>query len=560
MLAYLRLLVRDRLLAMLPTGSQRAGQSKAKAVFAFIGFAALALVLYAMVVVLEYYVFQGFAMIGQPGGALAVTFLLCVFITLFLSFFMVFTTLFFSKDTEMVSALPISSRGLLFDKLSIIALGEACTALLVCLPVIILYGLHVGASFWLYVKMVLFVPFLSMIPMVIVAALSFGLIRISALWKRREGVTTIVTLLFVASIMIFQVNFSMSMSDTQGEHLGLAIQQLVMNQSALVGTIVRAFPPVGWLCDALMKTGASAWGMGILFAGVSLAVFALLVWLLGPRYQTLAMKQSEVLTRLNSRAKKGKADWRQRTPIAALYRREISEILTVTPYATNCLVQIIMFPIMMVVMLISMGRYTNGIPATSWMLSLVPPTVFFLIFLAVFWFTCFMNIAVSTAVSREGKRRYFAKIIPVPASTQLLAKLLMGLTITGVTIALTAVTLGIMLPTLWPQVLAGAVASLPFALLTCVLGLLMDVYHPRLNWKSETEAVKRNMNGVFSMLSTLALMGLFIAGFFWLGSLGLAQNLSILLILALIVILDVLLIIWLLGSASKTYLLQEKYA
>ena len=40
----------------------------------------------------------------------------------------------------------------------------------------------------------------------------------------------------------------------------------------------------------------------------------------------------------------------------------------------------------------------------------------FLIFLAGFCFTCFMNIAVATAVSREEKA-LFQQIIPIPAGT-----------------------------------------------------------------------------------------------------------------------------------------------
>ncbi|MCL1855121.1 MAG: hypothetical protein FWF86_05250, partial [Clostridia bacterium] len=191
MLAYLRLLVRERLLALKPMANQKKGQSRAKAMLAYVCFALLFLLLYAMVVVVEYFAFQGLAAIGQAEGALAAVFLLCTFIALFLNFYMVLTTLFFSKDIGFVSALPISSRALLTVRLLMVALGEAGIAIATCLPMVVLYGVHSGAGVGMIVKLILFVPFIPVLPMAVVTLLSFFLIRLSALWKRRDGVTTV---------------------------------------------------------------------------------------------------------------------------------------------------------------------------------------------------------------------------------------------------------------------------------------------------------------------------------------------------------------------------------
>ncbi len=558
MRAYLRLLLKDRLLALRPGADTARGRSKVKSVFTVLGFALLSLMLYAMVVALEYFVFQGFAAMGQAAGALAVAFLLCVFLTLFMSFYMVFNTLFFSKDIELVSALPISSRGLLADKLILIALGEAGSSLLICAPVVILYGLHTGAGFLYYLKALLFTPFVPMIPMALVALLSFGLIRVSALWKRREGVTTVATILFVGLIVAFQMSFSMH-SGSQ-EDFGRMMMGLVMRQSVLADWFVRLFPPVGWLSHALVQSGYAAWANGVVFALASAGSVLLVVLALGGQYQRLAIKQSEAVARLNAYAKKRRRDAGARSPLGALYLREMKELFTVPAYATNCLGSLIMFPIMAVATITSLGQYSQGLPAADWLMANLSPMAFFLIFLAGFCFTCFMNIAVATAVSREGKRRYFSKIIPVPAGTQLLAKLYMGLSVDMASVLLTAVILWALLPGLWMQTALAMVAVVPFAVLSCALGLLLDVYFPRLGWKTETEAVKRNLNGVYGMFGTMALEALLVAAFFGLRALGLGEIWSILLLLALLCGLDVLLLKWLTGKASRVYLLQEKFA
>jgi len=555
--AYFRLLVKDRLLALKPMPNPKRGWSKAKAIGVYIGFALLFLILYAMVVALEYFVFQGFAAIGQPEGALAAAFLLCTFIVLFLNFLVVFSTLFFSKDIGFVSALPISSRGLLAVKLLMIALGEAGVAIATCLPIIVMYGMYVGAGFGLYLKLILFLPFLPVLPMTIVTMLSFFLIRISALWKRRDGITTIVTLLFVTLLIFFQMNWSMSL---QEEHLTGFLIRLVLRQSTLVDLFVKSFPPIGWLCRAMTRSDLAGWGYGLLYGVTSTAAMALGVWLLGGQYQPLAIKQSEALARLNTKARKSRKIWRQHSPLQALYLRELKEIITVPVYATNCLAGLILFPIMIVVAFTAGDRMTAGFSIAYILQGLLSPQLIFLIYAAVLSFSGFANMAASTSVSREGRRRFFSKIIPVPASTQLLAKLFMGLTLNMGVMMLTAATALFFLPATWPQALAGLGVGFLFSMMSCALGVILDTYHPRLSWKNETEAIKRNANGAIAMFATIALLGVWIGGGFGLITLGLPINWSILLILFIMAMTDIVMIKFLIGKASKAYLSQEKFS
>ncbi|NLV57374.1 MAG: hypothetical protein GXY67_01240 [Clostridiales bacterium] len=368
--------------------------------------------------------------------------------------------------------------------------------------------------------------------------------------------TTLMTFLFIAGIMAVQISFSMRTGDE--EEFGRIILRLVMRQSVLVDLFVKSFPPIGWLCNALIQTGWKGWGYGIAFILASIASVVFVVSVLGGQYQRLAIKQSEVVARLNATAKKRNKGIRMHSPFGALYRREIKDLLTVPAYATNCLTSLVMFPVMTVVMMMSMGKNSDGIPDIPSLLANLAPTILFLVLLAVFCLTCFMNVAVATAVSREGKRHYFSKIIPVPASTQLLAKLAMGLSVDMAAVLLTAGTVCVVLPELWLLIMIAALAAIPFALLSSTMGLLLDVYFPRLDWKTETDAVKRNVNGVYGMFGTMALLGLLVAGYFGLGALGFTEIWSILLILLILILVDVLLMKWLTGKASMVYALHEK--
>lgn len=553
MLAYLKLLFKDRLLSFSPKGMQKAGQSKAKSIATQIGFILLALLLYGMVVALEYFLFQGFVMIQNPEGILAVVFLFSILVTLFMSFFYVFQTLFFTKDITFVSALPISSRSLMGVKLFMVLLGEAGIALVSCLPAMILYGIHTGEGLWLYVKMLLFVPFLPMIPIAVVTLIAFCLIRISALWKRREGMTTIASFVVVVGAIALQMNMS-----TFGQQEGSeqVLIQFLLKHLGIVDVIASYFPPIRWVCNVFLAQGMQGWLSGLLLAIVSVAMIALVVYGLGSGYQALAVKQSEAVARLNAQAKKKKGIYGTRSPLAALYLRELKEIFVVPAYATNCLATLVMFPIMVVIMILSMEQSMSGIPEMEQLVGLVSPSVYLAIVSAVIALTCSMNIAVSTAVSREGKRHYFSQIIPVVPGTQLQAKLLMGMTLNAISSLTTAIVLWFFLPWFWLQTLIGFLLATLYSLLTCELGLILDVYRPNFEWKSEVEAVKRNVNGVLSMFGSLLILGLLVGLFFLLASFGMSVEWGIFTIAAVMIGLDALLIGWMKGKAASRYSLQ----
>ena len=261
MLAYFKLLLRERLMAFLPGRNQKTGQSRTKVIWGMIGLGAVFLMVYATIVALEYLMFQGFVMIGNPAGMLAMLFLLCILFTLFISFFDVFHTLFFSKDILFVSALPISSRGLFGAKLGLAMAGEAAIALLICLPAMILYGVHTGAGAVFYLKTVLFVPFLPVVPVAMVAVAAFFLIRVSALWKRREGVTTVVTFGVMVGIVVGQMALSGYLGEQASREMLMAF---LLRRFDVVELVAVFFPPIRWICAVFLSAGAESWFYGLL--------------------------------------------------------------------------------------------------------------------------------------------------------------------------------------------------------------------------------------------------------------------------------------------------------
>ena len=278
MLAYWKLLMRDRLMALAPSGRRREGQAAWKAVLGWAGITLLAVSLFAMAVLFEMVMYDQAKAMGEPQAVIALAFLACTLMTLIYSFFYVISLLFFGRDCAFVGALPIPSHGVLLAKLATVLAGEIGLTALVCLPLLIRYGVETGAAADYYVRSLLGTLFIPGIPVAITTLLSFALIRISALWKRREGVTTVMTFVLVAAIVGVEMSINMNMDE--GE-LAQAAAGLLLGSGSLTELVLGAFPPLQWLTTAATGSGLHAWGQAALYAGVSIAALALVVALCG---------------------------------------------------------------------------------------------------------------------------------------------------------------------------------------------------------------------------------------------------------------------------------------
>lgn len=207
-----------------------------------------------------------------------------------------------------MGALPIPSWAVLTAKLSTVLLGEAGIALLVGAPLLVRYGIEMGMPAGFYARALCGLLFLPMAPVAVAALLACLLIRVSALWKRREGVTTVMTFVLLGLIIAAEMSLSMNMDE---EELGALVVSMMLGQGGLTETLVSAYPPLRWLTQAITGSGLAAWGNALLFMAFSAGSIALIVALFGRGYMRLALRQEETLSRVNNgarRAGRGPAD------------------------------------------------------------------------------------------------------------------------------------------------------------------------------------------------------------------------------------------------------------
>ena len=117
--------------------------------------------------------------------------------------------------------------------------------------------------------------------------------------------------------------------------------------------------------------------------------------------------------------------------------------------------------------------------------------------------------------------------------------------------------LWVLLPGMWLETLGALAVSQLFSLLWCLMSLLLDVYHPKLKWKTETEAVKQSMNAMISMFGGMLVIAMLVGAAVALVSWDVPMSAALATDVALLCLLDAALWLVLSRKASVTYCLRE---
>lgn len=439
-------------------------------------------------------VMPAFQALNMEHVLLGLVLLVAMAFVFFMGMFYLIGMLFFSKDTEFLAALPIPHRTVFAAKFSQVLMGETGTTILLLAPLFIVYGISTGAGALFWARAVIVTLLAPCVPLALSGLLSLALMRFSALWRRRELMTIIGSVLLLVAVMTVQMLLTSKLPESMTQEAALA---LVASGEGLLTMIASVFPPSGWATQGLMGDG----GMLLLFVAVSILSLLAVGWIAGRIYYGGASAQLETAAKRRRVALSGKTV-RGRSAMRALFFREWRLVLRSPVYAMNGLTAILVGPLLLIMPLFAKGSSSGD--EMEMLLSLVrgaaDPSTVVMLLAGLFCLVGMINPAMSTSMSREGKAFYMLRLIPITPGKQVLGKLLFGLSVSWlVMLSMGAVAvLGLKLPPL--LVLGGFVLGVCVSVCPIALSFLPDVLRPKLTWNSETEAIKQNINGVLGML------------------------------------------------------------
>ncbi|MDR2505736.1 MAG: hypothetical protein LBD16_06480 [Oscillospiraceae bacterium] len=415
------------------------------------------------------------------------------------------SVLYFSRDSEALAVLPVRPSTVFAAKTTVAYLGEIGVSALIILPLLAFVGVFERCGVGYYVKSLVVWLTITTLPLTLSALASLPLMRFTALWKHRDIVAVVGGLLLVALFILGETYLSSRLAVTLEENPA-QIVMLLFGNTKLFETIAKAIPPLYFALSALTLSNAQSWLNLLALICVSLALLAVTLYISRKLYRQGAMSQLETHKSAHRSRKGGRIS--ARSPILAVAMKDLKILFRTPVYALNTLAVIIMLPILMLVPMASQSMMTDpDIQGIMNVLGGLSDTfTLALIYGGIAALFSGLNSAISTAVSREGKQFFWVKVLPVPYSTQIYAKLLSNSVFSAATIIMCVIIAAVSIHLSAAIIALGTLLAIVLCIAISTIQLTIDAIRPKLTWSNPTEAIKQNANTLYGMLAAAVLL------------------------------------------------------
>ena len=435
---------------------------------------------------------------------------------LIFSMYHMVSSFYFSRDLEWLIPLPLTPRQVMLGKFSIIVLNHYVFLIPLISPFLIQYGIlgGQGPTYWLRLVVVLLL--LPLVPLAISSLVVILLMRVVNLSRHKEILVVLGVMLLMLTALVPQ--FLIRDGGGEGSLTSEQVIALFSSSDSLTHRFTAAFPPARWAVNCLDPvSGGSAAMNGLLLAGFSLGAFILLLLAAEKLFYHGLIGLDETAAKRGGSHVTPLAFSSGHRPVTAIFKREMRIMNRTAMFLLNGVYSTAFIPLILLVMITTghqdnarlLGLFTSANPAVA-VLSIALVCIL----------SGLMNGTASSAFSREGHSFWVSQVIPVAWKKQLLGKFLHGMAVAvlGITIAAIMMVVALHLP-LWMGI-TGALMALTAAVGFTCIGLLIDLSRPLLNWVSPQRAIKQNLNVFFAMvlnLGTLLLLWILTARLIRLG-------------------------------------------
>ena len=449
-------------------------------------------------------VYDGLATVGEEGVLLSLGIAVSAFVIFFFGLFYTMNTFYFSDDVENLLPLPIKSSHILGAKFIIVTIFEYLTACMIFLPIIIVYGVKSGGGLLYYVYALLIFLTLPVIPIVLDSVIVMIIMRFTNLAKNKDAFRTLSAIIAI----IFGVGVSiMSQRFVLNEGAG----QTQLGNNSLVAITSNIFPVSKLGALGLINYGNLS---GLVYTGLFIIVSLLgfyLFLLLGNKLYYKGVTGVSVSSSNKKQISSEELSRKSiRSSVMKSYVLKEIRILFRTPaYFINCILMNFIWPIFLIIPIFTQPNSMSGIgEMIGAMQKQGISGMVFVAFFGVMLFISSSNGIAATSISREGENIFFNKYIPVSYQTQIMAKVIVGVIMGVVGMLSISIVAVIIFKLALSLVALICVTSFLAILFGNFVGIIIDLYNPKLHWDNEQKAVKNNLNLLLSMVICIAFGGL----------------------------------------------------
>ena len=383
--------------------------------------------------------------------------------------------LFSQKGLDSLFSLPLKSAAIVSGRFFRLYLEDLTISLAVFRPGLGVYAFLTRPGALFYPLALLTALGAPLIPLALATLVGAIITALTARMKHKSLAVTALSVL--AMVAVLALTSRLTVLDEAA-----FTPEMLRDFSGMVLTILgRVYPPALWMGSAITETALLP---ALLWLGVSLGVFVLMVLLVSPRFQAVCRRLSVSSARHDYRltAQKGSS------LTVSLCKREARRYFVSPVYVTNTIVG----PIMGLGLAVALFFVDLN--------TLFPPELLsfdlraLLPFLLA-WPFCIMPVT-AASISLEGKNLWISQNLPLSTRDLLAGKLLFNLLLDLPFLLLTAVLSILALRAGLEEALWLVLLPALFTLLTCVLGLFVNLHLPLLNWENETRVVKQSASSM----------------------------------------------------------------
>lgn len=449
------------------------------------------------------FIFKVLHPLDQDALIFALAFVLTQSMALVFGLFYLMSHFYLAKDLDLLVPLPIKPSVILGSKFLTVVFSEYMVLFPIVLPALFVYGTNTGPPWTFWVLMLFICLLLPVLPLAIASIFVMLLMKVTNVANGR-GIMRMAGGFFgifiFAAIQWLQYRFRSAGPQD--------LSNLVAGPNGLAHLVARKFPPSLWAAEGLLHfPEPSAFYYLGLFTGSTLAAAAAL-YLLAEKVFFQGLIGGHEVSAKKKKAAAGPGTFKTRSPFSALFVREWRNLVRSASFLMPVLVNSILLPIALVIPIIfasgeSLSVQVDKIQSNTWFGYIV----IFAATALITWIGAANSIAI-TAVSREGKTFWISKILPASPLLQVLSKLALAFAIPMVLIGLALLGEAILLHFSPGRLAMQSLLALLGSLLVIGFSLLLDLFHPKLDWTDPQQVMKRNYNAIISAFSTMGFIGL----------------------------------------------------
>jgi len=436
------------------------------------------------------------------GMAVTGTYALSQLMVLFVGLPMVYATLYQAKDLSILLPLPIRPGAILAAKLVATYVVELLICIAFFAPSVVFYAVYADAGAVAIGCAVLSMLLLPANPIAICSIFSILVANTPKIGRSKW--------FWYMALMVAMVSASLCFTTITAVAPRPEVVDLLQAKMAQLNRLGRLIPGSVFALRALASSGGTA----VLNTLLSLAVTAAYLAALGALSHWLYF--GPVLRGDSGTAKRSRRaePMRVRSFLTSYMRKEFLSTVKDPPVILNSLGGYIAVPVVMAsyaVMKVQtkgkvdvIGAIMNSLHRPELASHLAVVVVGLALALALLGSATSLF---SASYSKDGRRLWLEKTLPVTPAAIFLGKLLMGMCVVTAFNLVTVLAVKLILPlSPWQLVYAFVLSEVAVAY-NAAIGLAIDCRRPKLVWKDTVHAVKQNLNVMIAFLINLIALG-----------------------------------------------------